>query len=171
MLSRQRQPDRDQSGWHARFTCRHIEHDRLAFASSVDGSAIGTNICVSTLNASGVTTIAIDSVANVTGVTTFPLISYAGASPASGNFVKEALPSGFAGHLLNNTTQKRIDLVVARNAAVTPRVNALNLLGTNLVIGGTNGFPMGMYYVLAATNVTPPFSAMHARTGVIFMNA
>jgi len=39
---------------------------------------------------------------------------------------------------------------------VTPRINALNLSGMNLAIGGTNGFPSGMYYVLAATNVAPP---------------
>jgi hypothetical protein len=39
---------------------------------------------------------------------------------------------------------------------VTPRINALNLSGVNLAMGGTNGFPGGLYYVLAATNVAMP---------------
>lgn len=122
----------------------------------LNGSAIGTNICVATLNASGASTITIDGIVNVSGVTTFPLISYTGSAPAAGNFVNGALPSGFSGNLVNNTAQKRIDLVVAPNAAVTPRINAINLTGMNLVIGGTNGFPGGLYYVLASTNVALP---------------
>jgi hypothetical protein len=122
----------------------------------LNGGAIGTNICAATLDASGATTIAIDSVLNVTGATTFPIISYTGSAPASGNFVKGPLPSGFSGNLINNTAQRRIDLVVAPNAKVTPRVNALNLSGTNLVVGGTNGFPNGQFYVLTSTNVASP---------------
>jgi hypothetical protein len=122
----------------------------------LNGSAIGTNIFAANLNASGASTIAIDSVVNVTGVITFPILSYTGTAPASGNFVKGALPSGFSGNLVNNSAQKRIDLVIAPNASVTPRINALSFLGTNLIIGGTNGFPSGYYYVLTSTNLATP---------------
>ena len=123
---------------------------------NLNGSAIGTNIVVSNLLANGASTIVIDSVVNVSGSTTFPLIHYTGSSPANGNFVKGALPAGFAGNLVNNTAQKRIDLVVAPATQVTPQINALTLTGTSLMIGGSNGFPGSWYYVLTSTNLMLP---------------
>jgi hypothetical protein len=122
----------------------------------LNGGAIGTNIVVSNLVANGVSTIVIDAVTNVSSTVTFPLISYTGTSPANGNFVKGALPAGFSGNLINNMAQKRIDLVVAPNATVTPRINAFRLAGTNLLIGGTNGFPGSMYSILTSTNLMLP---------------
>jgi hypothetical protein len=124
----------------------------------LNGSAVVTNIVATTLAASGANTITIDSVANVTGVTTFPIISYASGSPVNGNFMKGTLPNGFSANVVNNTAQKRIDLVIAPNAVVTPRMNTLNLLGTNLVVAGTNGFPNGFYSVLSSTNVALPIN-------------
>jgi len=125
----------------------------------LNGSAISTNIVVTNLFASGINTVAIDSVANVSSATTFPLIAYSSfAGTVAANFTKGALPPGFAGNLVNNTAQKRIDLVIAPNATVTPRISALALWGTNLVIGGTNGFPDGLYYVLTSTNVATPLN-------------
>ena len=64
--------------------------------------------------------------------------------------MKGVLPSGFSGNLVNNTAQKRIDLVIAPDATVTPYFNVLSLSGNNLVVGGTNGFPPANYYVLAS---------------------
>ncbi|MBW8864795.1 MAG: hypothetical protein JF609_07705, partial [Verrucomicrobia bacterium] len=124
----------------------------------LDGNAIVTNLVVSNLLASGVSTIAIDAIANVGSLITFPLVSYTGTSPATGSFVKGVLPPGYSGNLVNNTAKKRIDLALAPNALVTPRVNTLSLAGTNLVIGGTNGFPGSAYYVFATTNLTLPLN-------------
>jgi len=125
---------------------------------SLNGGAISTNLVVSNLVANGISTIVIDAVANVGGATTFPLISYTGTAPANGSFVKGTLPAGFSANLVNNTAQKRIDLVVATNSTVTPRILAFMLAGTNLMIGGSNGFPGGGYYVLASTNLLLPRS-------------
>ncbi|HSY18566.1 MAG TPA: PQQ-dependent sugar dehydrogenase [Candidatus Acidoferrales bacterium] len=125
---------------------------------NLNGLAIGTNLVVSNLVANGTSAIVIDGVANVSGVITFPLISYTGTSPANGSFVKGALPAGFSANLVNNTAQKRIDLVIAPNATVTPRINALTFAGTNLMIGGTNGFPSSAFYVLTSTNLTLPLN-------------
>jgi hypothetical protein len=105
-----------------------------------------------------VSTVAVDSIANVVGVTTFPLFSYTGGSPANGNFVKGNLPAGFSANLVNNTVQKRIDLVIAPSSTVTPFVYMLNLAGTNFVTSGSNGFPGGQYSVLASTNVALPLN-------------
>jgi len=124
----------------------------------LDGSAIATNLVVSNLLAGGISTIAIDTLANVSSLATFPLISYTGTSPATGSFAKGALPPGYSGNLVNNTAKKRIDFVVAPNALVTPRVNSLALMGTNLLVGGTNGFPSSAYYVLTTTNLTLPLN-------------
>lgn len=123
----------------------------------LNGNAMATNIVTANLAAGGVNTIAIDSAINVNSLLTFPIISYTGSAPATGSFVKGALPPGFAANLVNNTAQKRIDLVLAPAAAVTPHVNAISSSGTNLVFGGTNGFPGGFYSVLVSTNVTLPF--------------
>ncbi|HEV2694627.1 MAG TPA: PQQ-dependent sugar dehydrogenase [Verrucomicrobiae bacterium] len=122
----------------------------------LNGSAIGTNMVVSNLLASGASTIVIDGIANVSGAVTFPLISYTGTAPANGNFLKGTLPAGFSGNLINNTAQKRIDLVIAQNGTVTPRINTFRLAGTNLLVGGTNGFPGSAYYVLTSTNLLLP---------------
>ncbi|HZI31066.1 MAG TPA: hypothetical protein VFF11_01925, partial [Candidatus Binatia bacterium] len=122
----------------------------------LNGSAIVTNIVTTDLNASGVNTITIDSMANVNGLTTFPIISYTGTAPVAGSFVKGDLPPGFAANLVNNTAQKRIDLVIAPKATVTPHISSVSLFGTNLTVGGTNGFPSGHYYVLGSTNLGRP---------------
>ncbi len=103
-------------------------------------------------------TVTIDSAVNISGIQTFPIISYVGPVPAAGAFVKGALPTGFAANLVNNTVQKRIDLVIAPKTAVTPRMNGVFVSGTNLILGGTNGFPNGYYTVLTSTNLTLPYS-------------
>ena len=124
----------------------------------LDGSAITTNIATANLIAGGANMIAVDSVFNVGSLTTFPIISYTGSTPADGTFVNGELPPGLAANLVNNTSQKRIDLVIVPSASVTPRINEISLLGTNLMIGGTNGFPDGYYYVLASTNLAMPLN-------------
>lgn len=124
----------------------------------LNGAAISTNIVATSLVAGGVNTIVVDSVVNLSGVTTFPIIGYSGTAPASGTFVKGTLPAGFAANLVNNTAQKRVDLAVAPVAAVTPHINAIAISGTNLIFGGTNGFPSGFYSVRVSTNLTLPFN-------------
>jgi hypothetical protein len=126
------------------------------FHFDLNGSAIITNVVTTNLVASGVNTITIDSVANLGSVTTFPIFSYIGTAPATGTFVKGSLPAGFSANLVNNTAQKRIDLVIAPSSTVTPNITAFNLFGTNLVVGGSNGFPSANYYVLASTNLLQP---------------
>jgi hypothetical protein len=122
----------------------------------LSGGAVGTNIVVASLVASGVNTFSIDSVVNVNSAVTFPIISYSGVAPSGSGFVKGTLPAGFSANLVNNTVQKRIDLVVAANGTVIPQVNTLNLLGTNLIFGGSNGFPGGKFYLLTSTNIAMP---------------
>ncbi len=122
----------------------------------LNGSTVVTNLVTTNLIASGVNAITIDSIASLGNVTTFPIISYAGTAPANGTFVKGTLPAGFSASLVNNTAQKRIDLVVAPNSTVTPNVTAVNFFGTNLIIGGSHGFPNANYYVLASTNLSLP---------------
>jgi hypothetical protein len=124
----------------------------------LNGSTIITNFALSNLVASGVNTVVVDSVANVSSATTFPLVSYTGNAPTAANFAKGILPPGFSANLVNNTAQKRIDLVIATNSSVTPHVSALSLLGTNVIVGGSNGFPGGFYDVLISTNVITPLN-------------
>lgn len=69
-----------------------------------------TNICATTINASGTTTINIASIAGFTSTTQIPLISYTGASPMAG-LALGAIPSGYTGASLvdSGTT---IDLLI-----------------------------------------------------------
>jgi hypothetical protein len=140
----------------ARIAAFDVSNSTLHF--TLNGSAIITNIVVSNLAAGGVSTVTVDSVANVSSPTTFPLVSYTGNPPTAGNFTKGALPPGFTANLVNNTAEKRIDLVVATNSTVTPRITGLSLWGTNVIVGGSNGFPGGFYYVLVSTNVATPLN-------------
>lgn len=123
----------------------------------LNGSALGTNIVVTNLNASGLTTISIDAIANVTTTTVFPLISYTSFSGSAVNFSVGSLPANFAGTLTNNATAKRLDLVVT-HASANPMIGGINFSGTNLILSGTNGVPTWTYYLLASTNVSLPLS-------------
>ena len=39
-----------------------------------------------------------------------------------------------------------------------PRISVVTMNGSNLILGGTNGMPGGMYYVLASTNLASSLS-------------
>lgn len=124
---------------------------------NLKGSAITTNVAVSSLTASGVTTIAIDSIANVTSTTTFPLISYGSFSGSIANFTLGSVPANFAGILTNNSGANQIDLIVT-HAPATPVITSIILANTNLVMAGTAGAPTWTYYLLASTNISSPLS-------------
>ena len=129
------------------------------FVLSLNGSAITTNIIVTGLAASGVNTINIASVANVNGITYFPLVAYHFFSGSvTANFAKGALPAGFSAALVDNSAQNRIDLVIAPSILVTPRIGSFTLAGSNLFFSGSNGLPMGSYYLMSSTNVALPLN-------------
>ena len=77
-----------------------------------------------------------------------------GTDPSNGDPLYAALRSG------NNSVIQRI---VATNAV--PVFTNVKLLGTNVIVGGTNGPHNGNYVVLTATNLTaPPTNWLHATT-------
>jgi hypothetical protein len=126
---------------------------------NLNGSAIATNIVVTNLVASGLNTISIDSAVNVTMAKTFPLISYNSfIGSVAANFMKGTLPNGFVANLVDNSAQKRIDLVIAASTNVTPRIGPITLSGNNFIFGGSNGFPGGNYYVLTSSNIALPLN-------------
>jgi hypothetical protein len=87
---------------------------------SVDGTVNQTNIVATTVNTSFTTTITINSVTGVnSNTTTVPLISYKGVDPYSG-LTLAPLPGGYAGALVDNSANNRIDLQVARTVNTTP---------------------------------------------------
>ncbi len=124
---------------------------------NLNGASVITNIVAANLMAGGVNVVVIDSVVNLGGPITFPLISYSSFNGSmAANFVKGALPAGFSGSLVDDSTRNRIDLVIAPSTLVTPRVGAFSVSGANAVFSGSNGLPNGTYHVLAATNLTLP---------------
>jgi len=126
---------------------------------NLNGAVITTNIVVTNLVASGINTIGIDSAVNVTNARTFPLIAYASfAGSVSNNFTKGTLPAGFSAALVDNTAQKRIDLVISPSTNVIPRFLSTKATANNLVFSGSNGLPFGTYFVLSSSNITLPFS-------------
>jgi hypothetical protein len=87
--------------------------------------------------------------ASVTGVGSSTLtVSILGSTPA-GPYLLTV--TGAGGSVVHTNT---VTLNVA--AAPHPVINAINLLGANLVIAGTNGVPGGKYFVLATTNLALP---------------
>jgi hypothetical protein len=101
---------------------------------SVNGSALLTNIVVTTVSASGTSVITIDTITNVSASATIPLISYAGTSPFAG-LTLAALPVGFTGNLVNNTAARRIDLsVIAVSNPPSPLLQTSLQNGTNFTV-------------------------------------
>jgi len=126
---------------------------------TLNGATIATNIVVTNLVAAGLNIISIDSAVNVTNARTFPLIGYASfVGSVSNNFTKGTLPAGFSAALVDNTAQKRIDLVIAQSTNVVPRFASAKTTANNFVFGGSNGLPFGTYYVLSSSNIALPFS-------------
>jgi len=75
----------------------------------INGNPLETNIVVTTVNTSGQTTLNIGAILNGLGVTIVPLISYTGSDPFS-SLTLGTLPAGYAGVLVDNYANNRIDL-------------------------------------------------------------
>jgi fibronectin-binding autotransporter adhesin len=155
----------------------------------VQVAAPGTQLTMGSLTlgagASDTSTLQIDTAAtgnptvapvNVTGATTtrgtvnvalsgsalapasFPLIAYAGASPfASLHFVP---PAGFTGSLSDNNAGLISVAIVSSGPTTNASITKVSLVGTNLVVHGTNNnVPnTGRYVVLTATNIATALS-------------
>lgn len=125
------------------------------------------SVTVTTLNLDGLDTttnlISIESVGPVDATPVeLPLIQYGTMNFLSGftfNVGLGALPSGYAGYLINDTANSAIALVLTAALHPQPVMTSLSLQsGTNLVISGINGFANAPYYVLASTNLTLPLA-------------
>jgi hypothetical protein len=125
----------------------------------VNGANNTTNVVAANLIASGLNVLRIDAVENVEGNATIPLISYATLSGSvSTNFALQ-LPAGFAGNLVDNAAEKRIDLDIAPAPPVpAPFISEVRLSGGDLIISGTNGVPGQSYHVLTSTNLALPLA-------------
>ena len=81
---------------------------------NINPSAPATNIVATTVGTSGTTTITIDSISGTPASATFPLISYTGTDPYPHLALNPTLLAGyFSGNLVDNTTNKTIDLKVS----------------------------------------------------------
>jgi len=124
---------------------------------NLNGAAPVTNVVAASLVAAGMNAIVIDSVANVGGATNFPLVAYTSfAGSVAANFVRGAVPAGFAAALVDNTAQHRIDLTIAAATNVVPCLHPVRWSDSNFVFAGSNGLPRGIYYVLISSNLARP---------------
>jgi uncharacterized repeat protein (TIGR03806 family) len=123
----------------------------------LNGTTMSTNIFTTNIVAVGTTTISIDSLTGVNTTTALPLIRYTSFTGSAANFAVGSMPANYAGIVTNNTTAKRIDLIVT-HAPATPVIGSAAFAGTNLILTGTSGVPTWTYYILASTNVTLPLS-------------
>jgi hypothetical protein len=55
-------------------------------------------------------------------------------------------------------TQPEIQSIMYPPWVAAARISLVGMNGSNLILGGTNGMPGGMYYVLASTNLASPLS-------------
>ena len=96
------------------------------------------------------------------GVAAYTLFT-CGGSLNFDNLQLVAAPSGY-NYSFNTNTSGVVKLVVA--PTTPPVIGSLNVTSkTNLVMSGSNGVPLGNYYVLTATNLTlPPASWTRAST-------
>jgi len=124
-------------------------------------------ITVTTLNLDGLDTttniINIESVGPVGTVPVeLPLIQYGSMNLLSGstfNVGLGTLPSGYAGHLVNDTANNAIALMLTATLHPQPRITAVGLQsGTNLTLSGVNGFANNTYSVVVSTNVALPLA-------------
>ena len=91
-------------------------------------------------------------------VGTYTLINYTGTIGGGGfsGFQLGSLPAGVTANLQN--TGSSVQLVVTSSAAPQPHITSVSLLGTSLVISGTNGLSGEQYNVLSSTNLSLPLS-------------
>jgi regulation of enolase protein 1 (concanavalin A-like superfamily) len=122
----------------------------------VDANFVATNIIATNFTAGGVNTIAIDSARNVTSQIVFPLISYASLIGSVSNHFALLLPPGFAGNLVDNSEQKRIDLNIA--PLTSPHFDSVAINGGKISFAVTSGAAGGIFYLLTSTNISLPLT-------------
>ena len=87
------------------------------------------------------------------GVGAYPLFTCSGALNL-GSLVLASAPAGY-NYSFNTSTPGVVKLIVA--PTTPPTFGNLNVSGASLVFSGSNGTPLGNYFVLATTNLaTPP---------------
>jgi len=89
------------------------------------------------------------------GVGAYPLFTCAGALTI-GNLTLASVPAGYL-YSFNTNTAGVVKLVAA--PTTPPIFGKAALSGTNLLLSGNNGVPLGNYYVLTATNLTLPLAS------------
>jgi hypothetical protein len=98
------------------------------------------------------------NVTNVAGFGpgTYTLMTYGGT--LSGTLIIGARPAGY-NYTIDTSTPGQVRLVVVDPSAVVepPEFESVQLVGTNLVVGGS-GPTNGVYYVLTTTNLSLPMS-------------
>ncbi len=142
--------------------------DNSATSLSLPVRTNNAGITVTTLNVDGLDTttnvINIESVGPV-GATPveLPLIQYGTMNLLSGgtfNIGLGTLPAGYAGHLVNDTVNSAIALVLTSAIHPQPRVTFVSLQsGTNLTVHGVNGFANNTYSVVTSPDVTLPLAS------------
>jgi len=130
---------------------------------NIDASgSITTNATVGTVNASGTTTFVISKVTGLIGPATFPLVAYSTLNgTVAGNFAV-TIPSGYIGNLVDNPSQKRIDLSITPTVIITPLVwtgatnNDWDTTTTNWIAvgGGSTTFADAGYVIFDDTGLT-----------------
>ena len=147
----------------------------LASLGTADNSATLLSLPVRT-NSPGITvvTLNLDGLGNTTNIINvesvgpvgpapveLALIKYTTLNPGGGifNVGLGKLPSGYAGHLANDTDNSEIALILTTALHPNPAITAFSVqAATNLVFSGANGFANVPYAVLASTNVAAPLT-------------
>jgi hypothetical protein len=88
------------------------------------------------------------------GVGAYPLFTCSGALNL-GNLVLASAPAGY-NYSFNTNTPGVVKLIVA--PTTPPNFGSISLNGTNLVFSGSNGVPLGNYFVLTTTNLITPLT-------------
>jgi fibronectin-binding autotransporter adhesin len=118
---------------------------------TADGNAPA--LVATTISPNGTTTLNIGSIVNVPYHTTIPLIAYTGSDPFT-SLSLGTTPPGYTVVLVDNVGSSTIDLEI-----IPPVVfSSTEKIGTNLVIGVTNGIQGSNYLVLTTTNLELPIA-------------
>ncbi len=89
------------------------------------------------------------------GVGAYTLFTYGGGL-SLGHLTFGAKPAGY-NYSINTEAAGQIKLIVA--PTTPPNFGKLTVSGTNLLFSGTNGIPLGKYYLLSSTNITLPLAS------------
>jgi len=123
----------------------------------LNGSSTVTNIVATTVNTNAITPLTIGSIVNIFSPTTVALISYTGTDPY-GSLSLNPLPAGYAGHLVDNQANQRVDLDITSAPPQPPVITSISVSGTTLTLNATNGTDNGQFVLLGTTNVALPLS-------------